>query len=468
MNLMVTRIADTGLDIPFLAVAVLVNGLGASRQPEVQRVGRLQRQKKDAVYYIFSDIPRKSHQARKRKEYMRSLGYDVEEMSYEFCVPDSDEIQETLYQVAAQMASDATDDDEDSMQPGSKIDFIKVPLPQPEGLAYSTSEEGHIHQALDELADVVAEKHIPEIDWAQVSEWLSRPVRIVFSETAYVKDTLISNAFCACAIRKVRHRLNFIIIEVIHRCALAGRPHCAQVIGYNLDKQVIVSEVPGQFTLQDVLDKRIRLESNQKLQILTQQLEMTRTLTSAGMTFNVLVPADLFLERTVDGVRLTLYNVMRLWFRVTRQYERQNKHRRSHVNRRLSYCFILQALLRRVCAAIYRPGAVEALRPTGEFRALNHQLNVLQGAQTPGYQAILEAILAFDRLYQSRKGGGTPRRRSCRGRWKETWRRTRRRSCRGKWSGKWRRSCRSGGVHEGGHAEVEGYMKEVMQKWRGT
>lgn len=125
MNLMVTRIADTGLDIPFLAVAVLVNGLGASRQPEVQRVGRLQRQKKDAVYYIFSDIPRKSHQARKRKEYMRSLGYDVEEMSYEFCVPDSDEIQETLYQVAAQMASDATDDDEDSMQPGSKIDFIK-------------------------------------------------------------------------------------------------------------------------------------------------------------------------------------------------------------------------------------------------------------------------------------------------------------------------------------------------------
>lgn len=45
MNLMVTRIADTGLDIPDLSVAVQIDGLGSSRQQELQRVGRVQRQK---------------------------------------------------------------------------------------------------------------------------------------------------------------------------------------------------------------------------------------------------------------------------------------------------------------------------------------------------------------------------------------------------------------------------------------
>ncbi|XP_042885701.1 general transcription and DNA repair factor IIH helicase subunit XPB-like [Penaeus japonicus] len=103
MNLMVTRIADTGLDIPDLAVAVQIDGLGASRQQEVQRVGRLQRQKKNAVYYnIFSNNPREASQTTQRAEYMRSLGYDVEHMSHPFCVSDSDEVQEKFYRFAMQ------------------------------------------------------------------------------------------------------------------------------------------------------------------------------------------------------------------------------------------------------------------------------------------------------------------------------------------------------------------------------
>ena len=44
-TLLVTRIADSGLDVPDLAVGIQVDGHGASRQQEVQRVGRLQRQK---------------------------------------------------------------------------------------------------------------------------------------------------------------------------------------------------------------------------------------------------------------------------------------------------------------------------------------------------------------------------------------------------------------------------------------
>lgn len=238
------------------------------------------------------------------------------------------------------------------------------------------SYEGFARHALEEMADFVAEKHIPKISWAQISEWLSSPVRIVFSENGQAKDTLISNKFCTCVIRKVHDKLNF-TIEVIHRCVLVGNPHCAQIIGYNLNKQIIISEIPGQFTLLDVLNQRIQLEPKQKLQILTQLLEMTRTISSAGMTFNLIVPTDIFIERTIDGIQLKLHNIMRLSFWVSRQYEKHNKHNRCHMNRKVSYCYVLQAMLRRVCTAIYKTEIIEVLKPTEEFQALNYQLNLL-------------------------------------------------------------------------------------------
>ncbi|XP_063868243.1 general transcription and DNA repair factor IIH helicase subunit XPB-like [Scylla paramamosain] len=46
-TLLVSRISDTGLDVPDLAYCLQLDGLGGSRQQEVQRVGRVQRYKSD-------------------------------------------------------------------------------------------------------------------------------------------------------------------------------------------------------------------------------------------------------------------------------------------------------------------------------------------------------------------------------------------------------------------------------------
>lgn len=51
---------------------------------------------------------------------MHSIGYVVEEVPYEFCVPNSDEIQEMLYQFAMQLESDTTDGGEDNIHHGGK------------------------------------------------------------------------------------------------------------------------------------------------------------------------------------------------------------------------------------------------------------------------------------------------------------------------------------------------------------
>lgn len=55
-TLLVSRISDTGLDVPDLAYCLQLDGLGGSRQQEVQRVGRVQRYKPDGRTSEFHTV----------------------------------------------------------------------------------------------------------------------------------------------------------------------------------------------------------------------------------------------------------------------------------------------------------------------------------------------------------------------------------------------------------------------------
>lgn len=55
-TLLVSRISDTGLDVPDLAYCLQLGGLGGSRQQEVQRVGRVQRYKPDGRTSEFHTV----------------------------------------------------------------------------------------------------------------------------------------------------------------------------------------------------------------------------------------------------------------------------------------------------------------------------------------------------------------------------------------------------------------------------
>lgn len=55
-SLLVNRIADVGLDIPDLAFSLQIGRFGKSRQQEMQRLGRIQRYKKDGRPSLFYNV----------------------------------------------------------------------------------------------------------------------------------------------------------------------------------------------------------------------------------------------------------------------------------------------------------------------------------------------------------------------------------------------------------------------------
>lgn len=82
-TLLVTRVADSGLDVPELTCCLQIDRFGCSRQQEVQRVGRVQRLKLngDPSYFfnIATDLPGSKELECNtwRMDYLRSLGYEV-------------------------------------------------------------------------------------------------------------------------------------------------------------------------------------------------------------------------------------------------------------------------------------------------------------------------------------------------------------------------------------------------------
>ncbi len=92
-QLVLSRVANTAVDLPEAAVGIQVSGLYGSRQEEAQRLGRLLRPKKDHAYFytLVSADTVEIHTAQRRQLFLVEQGYD-----YELCFQDKDENRERV------------------------------------------------------------------------------------------------------------------------------------------------------------------------------------------------------------------------------------------------------------------------------------------------------------------------------------------------------------------------------------
>ncbi|MPC34779.1 TFIIH basal transcription factor complex helicase repB subunit [Portunus trituberculatus] len=85
-TLLVSRISDTGLDVPDLAYCLQLDGLGGSRQQEVQRVGRVQRYKPDGRISEFHTMVTKCPKcpelgySQHRNAHLQEQGYSLRQV----------------------------------------------------------------------------------------------------------------------------------------------------------------------------------------------------------------------------------------------------------------------------------------------------------------------------------------------------------------------------------------------------